>query len=602
MPQLRRNQQTLNKVTRKSQKHRRDETSDSSEEEDDVQDLSTISNISTPAKKGRGRPKKPQEKRKHRGGYESSDTSPESRTRAYDELEELFKRSQPSKKKIVSSAAKSNNYHRHQIYSDEEYGHPTETPPQTKKKNKRVNRGSPTPPPASPAGASTPKAKRAKRTTPKSVKATAPKGRGNTPTTPKSRGTTPRHKTAAYKSPAGKKSDKQPNPALSDEIEDGLANWLAANPCIWDTADEGFRNRPRKDALFDERAEEIPGDVTWTGPMLYTWYQSARTTYGRELKKEGKSGDGAEDNHRSDREKNTLRRFAFLECVVVPKKKSVLGVSLEKKQRQRARDNGEYVPTSDSSDYDDNPKINPKIKKTLPKCTSSEGEKMLSVMKEGLKMQNEKLTIAATQMKDECFVYGRHVADKMKQMDTEGRLALVEQVDALANVLLRETYARKNMRQRERDLPGLGPRRPSDFNIPPRNFDMYTTPQMYQQMAQPVIPQNPLTRQGSYPLPYVNGQLFKQQQQQRRGQPRPIRGIVATPLCGPLLQELIEAPLIVEHVEAPLIGAPRAVTEDNVKDIQNFDLNEETNNKTSTITCENEIQEKTPQTPKMPKK
>ena len=212
---------------------------------------------------------------------------------------------------------------------------------------------------------------------------------------------------------------------------------------------------------------------------------------------------------------------------------------------------------------------------------------MISVMKDSLKVQNEKLSIAATQLKDDCAVYGRHVADKMRQMDREARLALVEKVDSVANRLLRETFARENNKLRYQQinisLNGQQGQRPSDFNIPPRNFDMYTTPQMYQQMAQPMAQQiaQPMApqRPGSYRLPYVNGQLFQQQRQPRPGQPRPILGIVPTPLCVPLIEE-------------------------NEKDIMNFDLNvsPETNTKTSAITFENVNQEKTPPTPKMPKK
>ena len=77
---------------------------------------------------------------------------------------------------------------------------------------------------------------------------------------------------------------------------------------------------------------------------------------------------------------------------------------------------------------------------------------------------------------------------------------------------------------------------------------------------------------------------LKQQQQQRQGQPQPIRSII------PTLAPLFEAPLI----------------EENEKDIINvqlidFDLNvsPETNTDNTAMTCENEIPEKTPPTPKM---
>lgn len=102
----------------------------------------------------------------------------------------------------------------------------------------------------------------------------------------------------------GKRSAKSVREWLTQDTEDELIDWIKNNPMLWDKTLNEYRNKQKKNALWEEKAKE----VHLTKDELYTWYDSLRTRYGRLLLT--KSGDGSKPL--TDREQWILRNFEFV--------------------------------------------------------------------------------------------------------------------------------------------------------------------------------------------------------------------------------------------------------------------------------------------------
>lgn len=75
--------------------------------------------------------------------------------------------------------------------------------------------------------------------------------------TAQSNASSPSHSSISSQIPAISKKPKQSCP-LKDETEEGVVlEWVQEHPCLWDMKHRDFKNRHRKDRLWDEKAQEL---------------------------------------------------------------------------------------------------------------------------------------------------------------------------------------------------------------------------------------------------------------------------------------------------------------------------------------------------------
>ena len=84
--------------------------------------------------------------------------------------------------------------------------------------------------------------------------------------------------------------------------------WVSLNPCLWNQKDRDFKNRAKKEGLWQDKATEVGVDVK----TLKTWYTDLRD-FNTKLHS-GKSGDPARIY--TDREKWIMDRLAFLQATI----------------------------------------------------------------------------------------------------------------------------------------------------------------------------------------------------------------------------------------------------------------------------------------------
>ena len=84
--------------------------------------------------------------------------------------------------------------------------------------------------------------------------------------------------------------------------------WVSLQPCLWRQKDRDYKNRAKKEGLWQDKANEIGVEVK----TLKTWYTDLRdfNTKLHSLK----SGDPARVY--TDREKWVMRSFAFLQATI----------------------------------------------------------------------------------------------------------------------------------------------------------------------------------------------------------------------------------------------------------------------------------------------
>jgi hypothetical protein len=111
---------------------------------------------------------------------------------------------------------------------------------------------------------------------------------------------------ALSKSSGGRKRATRTACRLREDQEDVTIEWIALLPCLWNQKDRDFKNRAKKDGLWQEKANELGVEVK----TLKTWYTDLRdsNTKLHALK----SGDPAKVY--TDREKWVMRSFAFLQA------------------------------------------------------------------------------------------------------------------------------------------------------------------------------------------------------------------------------------------------------------------------------------------------
>jgi len=111
---------------------------------------------------------------------------------------------------------------------------------------------------------------------------------------------------ALSKSSGGRKRATRTACRLREDQEDVTIEWIALLPCLWNQKDRDFKNRAKKEGLWQEKADELGVEMK----TLKTWYTDLRdsNTKLHALK----SGDPAKVY--TDREKWVMRSFAFLQA------------------------------------------------------------------------------------------------------------------------------------------------------------------------------------------------------------------------------------------------------------------------------------------------
>ena len=94
----------------------------------------------------------------------------------------------------------------------------------------------------------------------------------------------------------------------SEELEADVLEWVCANECLWNMKNRDFKNRARKEGMWQDKAGELGIEMK----MLKTWYTDLRdwNTKLQALK----SGDPARIY--TDREAWVMERFAFLKATI----------------------------------------------------------------------------------------------------------------------------------------------------------------------------------------------------------------------------------------------------------------------------------------------
>ncbi len=118
--------------------------------------------------------------------------------------------------------------------------------------------------------------------------------------------------------PKAKKAKKTTDLNLAEE--EAIAEWIRINDCLYNKKLNSYKDKPRKDKLWDDKAAEMGK----TSETLQIWYRSLRTRYGRLLKK--KSGQGATEL--TERDEWVLAQFAFLKTHIYKvQRRTVVNVS-----------------------------------------------------------------------------------------------------------------------------------------------------------------------------------------------------------------------------------------------------------------------------------
>jgi len=117
---------------------------------------------------------------------------------------------------------------------------------------------------------------------------------------------------------------------LTAEEESSVAEWIRANPCIYDKGDLEHKDRGKRARLFQEKAEQLGG---LQAKDLQTWYTAQRNSYGK-LVKRAPSGAGAVPL--TDRQTWLLGQFDFLRShmVAIPVRS---GVDLQAARRRKLK-------------------------------------------------------------------------------------------------------------------------------------------------------------------------------------------------------------------------------------------------------------------------
>jgi len=133
---------------------------------------------------------------------------------------------------------------------------------------------------------------------------------------------------ASQKSQKSRKSKTKPV-QLPPAIEVELIEWYEQHEELYVKENTGFRNKQTRAKMFDDKAAELVrggAQEDLTGAILKRWFASQRTMFVKERDR-GRSGDG--QTVRTERQKNRLSSWAFLENHIVPKKRrQQLGVRL----------------------------------------------------------------------------------------------------------------------------------------------------------------------------------------------------------------------------------------------------------------------------------
>ena len=106
--------------------------------------------------------------------------------------------------------------------------------------------------------------------------------------------------------------NKQWVPLEPDE-EESMVNFLKDNPCIYNKKLKDYRDKKKKERLWEEQAASL--GRTMSVEMLMHWFESMRTRYGRitkEADKKKKSGAGGGVVSLTERDTWIVQSFAFL--------------------------------------------------------------------------------------------------------------------------------------------------------------------------------------------------------------------------------------------------------------------------------------------------
>ena len=123
--------------------------------------------------------------------------------------------------------------------------------------------------------------------------------------------------------PQGKKKRARKTAySLSVAEEEVMLDFLRDNPILWDIKKMDYRNKQKKDKLWDDQARAMGK----TPDHLQGWFKSLRDTNTRLDKK--KTGDGAPDL--TERDAWILANFVFLKQVVRYRPEPVKSVSINK--------------------------------------------------------------------------------------------------------------------------------------------------------------------------------------------------------------------------------------------------------------------------------
>ena len=117
------------------------------------------------------------------------------------------------------------------------------------------------------------------------------------------------------------KRAKKPNVQITPAQEQEVADWVGDNTILYDKSRRDYKNTTLRDKLWADKAAEmdVPRDV------LYSWYLSMRTRYGK-LYKSDTSGAAAREY--TEREKWIMEAFGYLGKHIVRNKPKTAGLKL----------------------------------------------------------------------------------------------------------------------------------------------------------------------------------------------------------------------------------------------------------------------------------